>query len=49
MKPIYGGAQVMGYANEYVGNGKEQEVDALSAIMPQEQLEAKVLKAFGTE
>ncbi|MBK6832552.1 MAG: right-handed parallel beta-helix repeat-containing protein [Flavobacteriales bacterium] len=49
MKPIYGGAQVMRYANEYVGNGKEQEVDALSAIMPQEQLEAKVLKAFGAE
>lgn len=49
MKTIYGGARVMRYANEYVGNGKEQEVDELSAIMPQEQLEAKVLKAFGTE
>ena len=49
MKSIYGGARVMRYANEYVGNGKEQEVDTLSAIMPQEQLEAKVLKAFGAE
>ncbi len=48
-KPIYGGGRVMRYANEYVGNGKEQEVDALSAVVTQEKLDEKVLKTFGTE
>ena len=48
-KPIYGGARVMRYANEYVGNIKEQEVDELSAIVPQEKLDEKVLKTFGAQ
>lgn len=47
-KPIYGGARVMRGANEYVGNGREQEVDELSAVVQQE-LDAKTLKAFGVE
>lgn len=45
-KPIYGGARVMRYGNEYVANGSEQEVDELSAVVPQERLEEKVLKMF---
>ena len=45
-KPIYGGARVVRYANEYVGNGKDQEVDSLSAVVQQEVLEEKVKKIF---
>lgn len=45
-KPIYGGARVMRYANEYVGNTSDQEVDELSAVVPQERLDEKVLKMF---
>ncbi|HRH37020.1 MAG TPA: right-handed parallel beta-helix repeat-containing protein, partial [Flavobacteriales bacterium] len=45
-KPIYGGARVMRYANEYTGNTKEQEVDELSAVVTADVLDEKVLKAF---
>ena len=48
-KPIYGGARVMRYANEYIDNAQEQQVDALSAVVPQDRMEPKVLAIFGLE
>ena len=48
-KPIYGGARVMRYANEYIDNAQDQQVDALSAVVPQDHMEPKVLAIFGLE
>ncbi|MBK8499140.1 MAG: CotH kinase family protein [Flavobacteriales bacterium] len=48
-KPIYGGARVMRYANEYVNNGKEQEVDAMSNVVHADALDEKTLRMFPAE
>ncbi|MBK7382009.1 MAG: right-handed parallel beta-helix repeat-containing protein [Flavobacteriales bacterium] len=48
-KPIYGGARVMRYANEYSGNEKEQELDSLSAVVPKEVLGADVIGIFAKD
>lgn len=45
-KPIYGGARVLRYANSYVNNGREQDVDGLSTVLPADSLPAKVLGTF---
>ena len=45
-KPIYGGARVLRYPNSYVNNGRDQEVDGLSAVVTADSLPAKVLDTF---
>lgn len=46
-KPIYGGARVMRYANDYRDNTRDQEVDELSAVVARDTLEAATRKMFG--
>lgn len=46
-KPIYGGARVMRYANEYRENTRDQEIDELSAVVSRDSLETETRKMFG--
>lgn len=46
-KPIYGGARVMRYTNEYRDNTRDQEVDELSAVVARDSLDSATRRMFG--